>query len=56
MLGLFDTFVPKFVRQYAQLGELICDAARNYANDVREGAYPQSVAAKRNGAPALVEK
>jgi 3-methyl-2-oxobutanoate hydroxymethyltransferase len=56
MLGLFDTFVPKFVRQYAQLGELIFDAARNYANDVREGVYPHSAAARRNGAPALVEK
>jgi 3-methyl-2-oxobutanoate hydroxymethyltransferase len=56
MLGLFDTFVPKFVRQYAQVGELIFDAARNYANDVREGAYPQSAAARRNGAPALVGK
>jgi 3-methyl-2-oxobutanoate hydroxymethyltransferase len=56
MLGLFDTFVPKFVRQYAQLGELIFDAVRNYANDVREGVYPQSAAARRNGAPALVEK
>ena len=56
MLGLFDTFVPKFVRQYAQLGELIFDAARNYANDVREGVYPQSAAARRNGAPSLVEK
>ena len=56
MLGLFDTFVPKFVRQYAQLGELIFDAARNYANDVREGVYPQSAAVTRTGAPALVEK
>ena len=56
MLGLFDTFVPKFVKQYAQLGELIFDAARTYANDVREGVYPQSAAARRNGAPALVEK
>ena len=56
LLGLFDTFVPKFVRQYAQLGELIVDATRNYANDVREGVYPQSAAARRNGAPALVEK
>jgi 3-methyl-2-oxobutanoate hydroxymethyltransferase len=55
MLGLFDTFVPKFVRQYAQLGELVFDAARNYASDVREGVYPQSVATRRNGAPALVE-
>ncbi len=56
MLGLFDTFVPKFVRQYAQLGELIFDAARNYASEVREGVYPQSAAARRNGAPALAEK
>ncbi len=56
MLGLFDTFVPKFVRQYAQLGELILDAARNYANDVRECVYPESAAARRNGAPALAEK
>ena len=56
MLGLFDTFVPKFVKQYAQVGELIFDAARNYANDVRVGVYPQSAAARRNGAPALVGK
>ena len=56
MLGLFDTFVPQFVRQYAQLGELIFDAARNYANDVREGVYPQSAAARRNGAPSFVGK
>ena len=56
MLGLFDTFVPQFVRQYAQLGELIFAAARNYANDVREGVYPQSAAARRNGAPSLVGK
>jgi 3-methyl-2-oxobutanoate hydroxymethyltransferase len=44
------------VRQYAQLGELIFDAARNYANDVRERVYPQSAAARRNGAPSLVGK
>ena len=56
MLGFFDTFVPPFVRQYAQLGELIFDAARNYANDVREGVYPQSAAARRNGAPSFVGK
>ena len=56
MLGLFDSFVPTFVRQYAQLGELILDAARNYATDVRDGVYPQSAAARRNGAPALVGK
>src|SRR4030095_15321939 len=48
MLGLFDTFVPKFVRQYALLGELILDAARSYATDVREGAYPESAAGVRS--------
>src|SRR5260221_1425160 len=56
MLGLFDTFVPKFVRQYAQLGEQIVDAAQNYANDVRESLYPQSAAGRRTGAAGLVEK
>jgi 3-methyl-2-oxobutanoate hydroxymethyltransferase len=54
MLGLFETFVPKFVRQYAQVRELILDAARKHANDVREGVYPQSAAARRNGDLALV--
>jgi 3-methyl-2-oxobutanoate hydroxymethyltransferase len=42
VLGLFDTFVPPFVKQYANLGEEIVGAARNYANDVRQGSYPQS--------------
>jgi 3-methyl-2-oxobutanoate hydroxymethyltransferase len=41
LLGLFDAFVPPFVKQYAQLGEAIVSAAKNYANDVRQGAYPQ---------------
>jgi 3-methyl-2-oxobutanoate hydroxymethyltransferase len=56
MLGLFDTFVPKFVRQYAHVGELILDAARTYSNEVREGVYPQSASARRNGDLALVGK
>jgi 3-methyl-2-oxobutanoate hydroxymethyltransferase len=44
MLGLFDGFVPSFVRQYAQLGDTIVAAARDYAADVRGGRYPQSPA------------
>jgi 3-methyl-2-oxobutanoate hydroxymethyltransferase len=50
MLGLFDTFVPKFVKQYAQLGESILSAAENYANDVRQGVFP-NLAARRDRAP-----
>jgi 3-methyl-2-oxobutanoate hydroxymethyltransferase len=47
-LGLFDTFVPPFVKQYAQLGEAIVNAARNYAEEVRQGVFPQPRAARRN--------
>src|SRR5882724_2198117 len=56
MLGLFDAFVPSFVKQYANLGDLILSAAKGFASDVRQGAYPQFAATRRNGAPALVEK
>src|SRR3954471_20313460 len=48
MLGLFDTFVPKFVKQYAQLGESIVSATRNFATEVREGAYPQRATSEHN--------
>jgi 3-methyl-2-oxobutanoate hydroxymethyltransferase len=48
MLGIFDNFVPPFVKQYAQLGELIVGAAKNYADDVRLGKYPQSTEAKHS--------
>src|SRR5258707_9013501 len=44
VLGLFDTFVPPFLKQYAQLGETILDAARSYANDVRLGIFPAAKA------------
>jgi 3-methyl-2-oxobutanoate hydroxymethyltransferase len=46
MLGLFDTFVPPFVKQYAHLGETIRSAAQNYINEVRCGAYPQPAAGR----------
>ena len=46
MLGLFDTFVPPFVKQYANLGETIRSAAQNYINEVRCGSYPQPAAGR----------
>ena len=42
VLGLFDTFAPPFAKQYAQLGQVIERAAKDYANDVREGLFPKS--------------
>jgi 3-methyl-2-oxobutanoate hydroxymethyltransferase len=40
LLGLFTDFVPRHARKYADLGEQIKDAARRYADDVREGTFP----------------
>ncbi len=39
-LGLFDEFVPPFVKQYAHLGELVTKAAEAYVDDVRQGRFP----------------
>ncbi len=38
--GMFDEFVPSFVKQYARLGEQIMCAASEYAKEVREGRFP----------------
>ena len=40
--GLFDEFVPPFVKQYAKLGELMMRAAEEYAEEVRQGKFPVS--------------
>lgn len=41
MLGLFDRFVPSFVKQYAHLADTVTAAAKAYVDDVRAGRYPQ---------------
>jgi 3-methyl-2-oxobutanoate hydroxymethyltransferase len=38
MLGLFGD-APPFVKRYARLGDTLIAAAREYADDVRTGAY-----------------
>jgi 3-methyl-2-oxobutanoate hydroxymethyltransferase len=40
-LGLFQEFVPSFVKQYADLGKEVVRAAREYAEDVRRGKFPK---------------
>ena len=40
MLGLYDQFTPKFVRQYASLSPVIQTALEQYAADVRARAFP----------------
>jgi 3-methyl-2-oxobutanoate hydroxymethyltransferase len=43
MLGLFDRFVPSFVKQYAKLADTIETATRAYVDDVHAGRYPQTL-------------
>lgn len=40
ILGIYDEFVPSFVKQYADLGRQISAAVEDYVEEVREGAFP----------------
>ncbi len=40
LLGMDETFKPKFVRRYENLGTRIRTAVDAYVNDVRDGAFP----------------
>jgi 3-methyl-2-oxobutanoate hydroxymethyltransferase len=38
--GLYDEIAPKFVKQYAQLGEQMIAAAKQYIAEVQQGEFP----------------
>ena len=40
MLGMFSDFTPKFVKRYANVGEVMREAFANYAAEVASGAFP----------------
>lgn len=40
MLGFFDEFMPKFVKQYMKGGDLVRDAVQKYAAEVKDGTFP----------------
>ncbi len=40
MIGLFDRFVPKFVKQYVKLSTLISDGLKKYKDEVEKGIFP----------------
>ena len=40
MLGLFTDYVPKFVKQFANVGETMVQAFKDYDREVKEGVFP----------------
>jgi 3-methyl-2-oxobutanoate hydroxymethyltransferase len=41
MLGYYEGHAPRFVKRYADLGSVILEALSRYAEEVREGAFPE---------------
>lgn len=42
LVGYSDGYLPKFVRKYADIHQLISRAVKEYIDDVREGRFPDS--------------
>lgn len=42
MLGMFNDFTPKFVKKYANLGDIMKDAFNRYIDEVKDGVFPNS--------------
>ena len=40
MLGMFQAFTPKFVKQYANVAEIIVNAMKEYVKDIKTMAFP----------------
>ncbi len=41
MLGMFSDFTPKFVKKYANVGEIMTQAFKEYIKEVKSGAFPK---------------
>ena len=41
MLGMFSDFVPKFVKQFANVGDVMKEAFGNYIKEVQAGTFPE---------------
>jgi len=40
LIGQFTAFTPKFVKQYANVAEVVTNALKAYVSDVRNGTFP----------------
>ena len=55
LLGLTSGYVPKFVKQYADLRSVVSDAAARYRDDVQAGRFPATDESKVQGPRSKVE-
>ena len=42
MLGMFSDFTPKFVKRFAETGQLMMEAFKAYIEEVKAGTYPEA--------------
>jgi 3-methyl-2-oxobutanoate hydroxymethyltransferase len=56
LLGLTFSQTPKFARQYANVGEAISRAVREYCDDVREGGFPSDGESYHTARMAMEQK
>ncbi|MBE89895.1 MAG: 3-methyl-2-oxobutanoate hydroxymethyltransferase [Rhodospirillaceae bacterium] len=42
LAGMFNTFRPKFVKRYAEIGDQLSKAVQSFAEDVRHRRFPES--------------
>lgn len=42
MLGMFSDYVPKFVKQFANVGDVMKSAFAEYSKEVKEGTFPSA--------------
>jgi 3-methyl-2-oxobutanoate hydroxymethyltransferase len=42
ILGMFDELKPRFVKRYADVGQNIRDAVKDFCREVREGSFPST--------------
>jgi 3-methyl-2-oxobutanoate hydroxymethyltransferase len=40
MLGYFDAFIPKFVKKYADINEIMVEAFKKYAEEIKSNEFP----------------
>jgi 3-methyl-2-oxobutanoate hydroxymethyltransferase len=41
MLGFYEGRAPRFVKRYAEFGDAIVEALESYADEVRNGSFPE---------------